>query len=329
MFHNTDIDEDLTCAVVPDTPKSPAPKRKRPMTTERVGTGKGSPLKPRKVHVSKRQQRVRVKRGFDMSAFGGKDKSREPRRVASRTTEPSTSHAGDESSSDDASTSRTSSPPPAQREPPSAQREPELQPTLSPPASSSVRDDGPLSSQVRNDSRGRGGVQRFQLLAAMSQDGETSSIGSDYSDQVSNDELGLFAREIEHWHRADVRIEYALRDMWYEICEAITPDPSDSAFLETLVKVHNSSNAVANSMAHLKGYLVQQCHQRENSAKEIEIIRDEIQENLRKLEYSEYMSLIERCECEECVDVKQFDDAYNRYENDCTTLSHDNNRLIF
>ncbi len=62
VFHNTDY-----------TPKSPAPKCKRPMMTERVGTGKGRPLKPRKVHVS-RQQRVQVKRGFNMSAFGGKAK---------------------------------------------------------------------------------------------------------------------------------------------------------------------------------------------------------------------------------------------------------------
>ena len=73
VFHNTDIDQALTCAVVADTPKSPAPKCKRPMMTERVGTGKGRPLKPRKVHVS-RQQRVQVKRGFNMSAFGGKAK---------------------------------------------------------------------------------------------------------------------------------------------------------------------------------------------------------------------------------------------------------------
>ncbi len=71
MFRDTDIDERLARAVVGDATQSPAPKRKRPVTTRRVGSGKGSPLKPRKIHVSKRQQRVRAKRGFDMSQFGG------------------------------------------------------------------------------------------------------------------------------------------------------------------------------------------------------------------------------------------------------------------
>lgn len=150
----------------------------------------------------------------------------------------------------------------------------------------------------------------------MSQDGDTTSIGSNFSDQASDDELGLFAREIEHWNRVEARIEYALRDMWYEISDTTTPDPSDSTFLKTLVTVHNTSNAVANSMAHLKGFLVQQCHERYNSGKEIEIVRDEIQENLRAAEYSEYMSLIRRCGCEECLEVSEFDDAYNRYDDE-------------
>jgi hypothetical protein len=43
-------------------------KRKRAMP--KVGSGKGSPLKPLKVHVSRRQQRVREKHGFDLSEFG-------------------------------------------------------------------------------------------------------------------------------------------------------------------------------------------------------------------------------------------------------------------
>ena len=134
---------------------------------------------------------------------------------------------------------------------------------------------------------------------------ETSSIGYDYSEQAS----GLFACEIEHWHGADVRIKYALRNMWYEISQTITPDPRDSAFLKTLVQVHNTCNAVANLMAHLKGYLVHQCHQQENSVKVIEIVREEIQKNLHTLEYSKYMSLIMLCGCGECTDMAKFDDA--------------------
>ena len=69
-------------------------------------------------------------------------------------------------------------------------------------------------------------------------------------------------------------------------------------------------------MAHLKGYLVQQCHQRENSGKEIEITRDEISAGLLAAEYSEYISLITQGAhdgCQECADVSEFDDAYNRY----------------
>ncbi len=115
--------------------------------------------------------------------------------------------------------------------------------------------------------------------------------------------------------------------MWCEISHTITPDPSDSAFLKTLVQVHNTRNSVANLMAHLRGcYLVHQCHQQENSVKEIEIVREEVQENLCALEYSQYMSLITLCGCGECTDVAKFD-ADNRYENDCTTLSHDS-RII-
>ncbi len=66
-------------------------------------------------------------------------------------------------------------------------------------------------------------------------------------------------------------------------------------------------------MAHLKGcYLVHQCHQQENLVKEIEIVREEMQENLHALEYSEYMLLITLCGCGECMDMAKFDDAYKR-----------------
>ena len=328
MFQSDNIDESLKRAVAEtaaETSHSPAisPKRKRAMP--QVGTGKGSPLKPRKVHVSKRQERVRARRGFDLSTFG-----REELQVADEsqeTNEPSTTTAaGDERSI--ASTSPPQTPPP--QETPSAsppmQRTPSLQATATATATATaaataapapITDDaGPLRLQVRNDSQGRSGVQRFQLLAAKSQDCETaSSTGSNFSDQPSDDELGLFRREIEHWNRVEARIEYALRDIWYEISHTITADPNDSEFLKTLVAAHNMSNAVANSMAHLKGYLVQLCQQRESSgSKEIEIIRDEIHENLQAAEYLEYISLLKQCACQECVDVTEFDDAYNRYD---------------
>jgi hypothetical protein len=321
VFESDNIDEELTRAVE-EKSHSPVIGSKRKHAMPKVGSGKGSPLKPRKVHVSRRQQRVREKRGFDLSEFG------RDRRVAHQKDEPSTSTAGDKTLNESTSPPPETPPPTAQETPPpTAQETPPSPPVLqkssptplSPAAPVAAEtpipfeDDGPLSLQVRHDSRGRGGVQRFQLLAAMSQDGEMSSLGSD-------DELGLFEREIEHWHRAHARIEYGLRDMWYEISEDTTPDPSDSEFLKTLVTVHNMSNAVANSMAHLKGYLVQQCHQRENSGKEIEITRDEIFDGLRAAEYSEYFSLITQCArdgCQECTDVSEFDDAYNRYVYNC------------
>ncbi len=43
-------------------------------------------------------------------------------------------------------------------------------------------------------------------------------------------------------------------------------------------------DAVANSMAHLKGYLVHQCHQRENRVKEIEMVQEEMQEEADKVD---------------------------------------------
>ena len=322
VFESDNIDEELTRAI-DEKSHSPVIGSKRKRALPKVGSGKGSPLKPRKVHVSRRQQRVREKRGFDLSEFG------RDRRVARQKDQASTSTAGDKTSNESTSPPPETPPPPPETPPPTAQEttaSPPVPQTSSPtplsPAAPAVaetpipfEDDGPLGLQVRHDSRGRGGVQRFQLLAAMSQDDETSSLGSDVSDLSSDDELGLFEREIEHWHRAHARIEYGLRDMWYEISEHTTPDPSDSEFLKTLVKVHNMSNAVANSMAHLKGYLVQQCHQRESSGKEIEITRDEIFDGLRAAEYSEYFSLITQCArdgCQECTYVLEFDDAYKR-----------------
>ena len=320
MFEKNNIDNDLTRPFsVKDTeiPHSPVipPKRKR--ATPRVGTGKGSPLKPRKVHVSKRQQRVRAKRGFDLSGLASEVEVESQLRTPNQ---PSTSTAVEERSTS-SSSSPAQTPPPARKTSPS----PPMQRTPSPtqslqstPTATAVQvligSDGPLRLQVRTESHARGGVQRFQLLAAMSQDGDTSSTQSNFSDQPSDDELGLFAREIEHWNRVDARVEYALRDTWYEMTNTITPDPDDSKFLKTLVAVHNMSNAVANSMAHLKGYLVQLCQQRESSGKEIEIIREEIYENLQRAEYSEYISLLKRCGCQECVEVTEFDDAYNRYD---------------
>jgi hypothetical protein len=213
VFQSDNMDEELTRAVEEksNSPVIPS-KRKRPMP--RVGSGKGSPLKPRKVHVSKRQRRVREKRGFDLSEFGRE------RRVASEGKEPSTSTAGDKTSNESTSPPPETLPP-AKPPPPTAQETPAsppvqqkssptpLSPAEAPVAAEtpvSFEDDGPLSLQVRHDSQGRGGVQRIQLLAAMSQDGETSSLGSDVSDQASDDELGLFKREIEHWNRADARM---------------------------------------------------------------------------------------------------------------------------
>ncbi|CAB3991386.1 Hypothetical predicted protein, partial [Paramuricea clavata] len=325
------INNECLTRAVEEKSHSPVIGSKRKRAMPKVGSGKGSPLKPRKVHVSRRQQRVREKRGFNLSGFGRE------RRVARQKDEPSTSTAGDKplnaSTSPPPETPPPGTPPPSAQEtpPPTGQEAPASPPVqqtssptpLSPAAPVAAaadaqipfKDDGPLSLQIRDDSWGRGGVQRFQLLAAMSQDGETSSLGSDASDnQASDDELGLFEREIEHWHRVDSRLEYAIRDMWYEISKNTTPDQSDSEFLETLVTVHNMSNAVANSMAHLKGYLVQQCHQRDTSGKELEITRDEISSGLRAAEYSEYIALIKQCargDCQECTEVSEFDDAYN------------------
>ncbi len=73
---------------------------------------------------------------------------------------------------------------------------------------------------------------------------------------------------------------------------------------------------VVNPDFPFKGYLVHQCHQRENRVKEIEIVQEEMQENLCPLEYV----LITHCGCGECTDMA-------RYENDCTMLSHDS-RII-
>ncbi|CAB3991387.1 Hypothetical predicted protein [Paramuricea clavata] len=320
------MDEELTRAV---EEKSHVIGSKHKLPMPRVGSGKGSPLKPRKVHVSRRQQRVREKRGFDLSEFGRE------RRVAHQKDKPSTSTAGDKtlnkSTSPPPETPPPETPPPTAQEtpPPTAQEAPASPPVqqtssptpLSPAAPVAAespipfKDNGPLSLQIRDDS---------QLLAAMSQDGETSSLGSDVSDQATDDELGLFEREIEKWQRVESRIEYAIRDTWYEISKNTTPDPRDSEILETLVTLHNMSNAVANSMAHLKGYLVQQCHQRENWGKELEITRDEISSGIRAAEYSEYISLITQCargDCQECTEVLEFDGAYNRYDELFSLLS--------
>ena len=174
VFESDNIDEELTCAIE-EKSHSPAIGLKRKRAMPKVGSGKGSPLKPRKVHVSRRQQWVREKRGFDLSEF------RRDRRVARQKYQASTSTAGDKTSNE--STSLPPETPPPETPPPTAQETtaspPVLQtssPTpLSPAAPAAAEtpipfgDDRPLGLQVRHNSRGRGGVQRFQLLAAMSQ----------------------------------------------------------------------------------------------------------------------------------------------------------------
>jgi hypothetical protein len=122
VFESDNIDEELTRAIE-EKSHSPVIGSKRKRAMPKVGSGKGSPLKPRKVHVSRRQQRVQEKRGFDLSEFG------RDRRVMHQKDQASMSTAGDKTSNESTSPPPETPPPTAQETPPPTAQET----TASPP----------------------------------------------------------------------------------------------------------------------------------------------------------------------------------------------------
>lgn len=311
VFDNDAIDGQLKAAPkIPGTPHatvSPSVSQTSQVVVvpRRQGTGKGSPLKPRKVVVSKRQERVRKKRGFDLSEISPAPAT-PPRAKKTRTSEETTSEASSQTSE-----SPSEGPSEAESSQVQSQVDPEVPPPLLPQeketteSRASQRDTlPPLRLQVREKCV-QAGVKRFQLLI--------SKLQSDGEEVDSREcEQELFSKEIAIWKRIPEQLECGLRLFWNEVVSAVTrPSASVEDQMRWIVQAHNTANGVANSMAHLVGYVVNAIAN--DADEDTQIVVEKLDDCIKDLEYAAYVDILDDCACDECTSVKNFDDNYNRY----------------
>lgn len=282
----------------------------------RVGSGKGSPLKPRKVKVSKRQERVRAKRGFDLSEIGPATAT-PPRPKKTKPSEAEAATSFETTDTPDDTSEAESSQPASPRSVHEFLREclvPDDAPTTGVTATfepDSLGDEhkgedrSPLRLQVREKCT-QAGVRRFQLLISKLQDE-----GEDVDSREC--ELKLFGRDLEHWQRVHEPLETGLRLLWSEAVRVIEQSESVEEHLRWIVSAHNAANGVANSMAHLVGYIVQAIA--EKLGEDTQTVIENLEDQLRAMEHAEYIDILDGCECEECSAVKAFDNNYKRYAN--------------
>lgn len=169
--------------------------------------------------VSKRQERVRAKQGFDLSEIGPATATQPcPKKTRPSKAEIATSFEATDSPSEapQAESSQPASPPSVQEllreclapgDAPTTAMTTTVEPE-SPGDEPKVEDRSPLRLQVR-EKCAQAGIRRFQLLISKLQDE-----GEDVDNREC--ELKLFRRDLELWQRIHEPLENGLRLLWSE-----------------------------------------------------------------------------------------------------------------